>query len=295
MQWKKIGRALLFPPAAVVLVLLPGAAAFLAYCMRYLPAQSVVAVLSYVLATYTLTICCCKIPRLLRFLKNVKENNKYAQFWRSDANLRVNVSLFGSLIWNTAYAVFQLGLGIWHHTFWFCSIAGYYFSLAGMRLFLVRHTSRHQPGEQMLEELRRYRACGIAFLLLNLTLSVMIFFMVYWDRTLHHNEITTITMATYTFGALSMAIVNLVKYRKYSSPVYSASKAISLAAACVSMLTLEATMLTTFDKGMMDLTTRRILLGTSGGAVSAFIIAMAIYMIVRSNQQRKTTEGSIHE
>ena len=94
-------------------------------------------------------------------------------------------------------------------------------------------------------------------------------------------------MAAYTFGSLTLAVVNVVKYRKYNSPVYSASKAISLASACVSMLTLESTMLTTFNDGSMDLTTRRIMLGASGGVISIFIIAMAIYMIVRGSKKIK--------
>jgi len=139
----------------------------------------------------------------------------------------------------------------------------------------------------MLEELKKYRACGIVLLIMNLTLALMIFFMVYWNRTFHHHEITTIALAAYTFTALTFAIINTVKYRKYNSPVYSASKAISLASACVSMLTLESTMLTTFGDGTMRLTGRRILLGISGGAISVFIIAMAIYMIVKGTKKIK--------
>ena len=139
----------------------------------------------------------------------------------------------------------------------------------------------------MHKELIKYRACGIVFLLMNLTLSVMVFFMVYWNRTFNHHEITTIAMAAYTFTAFTMAIVNIVKYRKYNSPVFSASKAINLAAACVSMLTLESTMLTTFDDGTMALSSRRILLGASGGVISVFIVAMAICMIVQGNKKLK--------
>ena len=139
----------------------------------------------------------------------------------------------------------------------------------------------------MMDELHKYRACGIVFLVMNLALSLMIFFMVYWNRTFHHHEITTIAMAAYTFTSLTLAIINTVKYRKYNSPVYSASKAISLASAVVSVLTLESTMLTTFNDGTMDLLTRRILLGASGGAISVFIIAMAIYMIVNGTKKIK--------
>ena len=137
----------------------------------------------------------------------------------------------------------------------------------------------------MLTELRKYRACGIVFLVMNLALSLMIFFMVYWNRTFNHHEITTIAMAAYTFTSMTMAVINVVRYRMWGSPVYSASKAISLASACVSMLTLESTMLTTFSDGTMSLTARRVMLGASGGVISVFIIAMAVYMIVQGTKK----------
>ena len=285
MDWKKLGKALLFPHIAIMSILIPIATVFLVYSMVFLGTESITAIVSYVLAAYTLMVWCFKIPYIIRFFKTFKSKNRYARIWQDDTRLRVNVSLSGTLIWNTAYALLQLGMGFWHHTFWFYSLAGYYISLAVMRFFLVRHTSKHKPGENMMEELRKYRACGIVFLVMNLALSLMIFFMVYWNKTFNHHEITTIAMAAYTFGSLTLAVINVVKYRKYNSPVYSASKAISLASACVSMLTLESTMLTTFNDGTMDLTTRRIMLGASGGAISVFIIAMAIYMIVRGTKK----------
>ena len=285
MDLKKIGKALLFPHIAIMIILVPIATVFLVYSMVFLGTESVAAIISYVLSAYTLTVWCFKIPYLIKFFKTFKNENKYARIWQDDTRLRVNVSLYGTLIYNTAYALLQLGMGFWHHTFWFYSLAGYYISLAVMRFFLVRHTSKHKPGEKMLDELIKYRACGIVFLIMNLALALMIFFMVYWNRTFHHHEITTITLAAYTFTSLTLAIINTVKYRKYNSPVYSASKAISLASACVSMLTLESTMLTTFGDGTMSLTGRRILLGISGGVISVFIIAMAIYMIVKGTQK----------
>jgi len=292
MNWKKLGKALLFPHIAIMVILIPIATVFLVYSMVFLGTESVVAIISYVLAAYTLTVWCFRIPYLIRFFKTFKDENKYAKIWRNDTRLRVNVSLYGTLIWNTAYAMLQLGMGFWHRTFWFCSLAGYYISLAVMRFFLVRHTSRHKPGEKMLEELRKYRACGIVFLVMNLALALMIFFMVYWNRTFHHHEITTIAMAAYTFTSLTLAIINTVKYRKYNSPVYSASKAISLASACVSMLTLESTMLTTFGEGTVDLAGRRLFLGLSGGAISVLIIAMAVYMIVQGTKKIKLIQSA---
>lgn len=285
MEWKKFGKALLFPHAAIRIVLVPAAGVLLVYSMTSVGIHSPVGILACVLATYALTVWCVKIPALIHWFRTLKLENKYAIRWRDDARFRVNVSLCIALIWNTAYALLQLGMGFRHHTFWFFSLAGYYISLVVMRLFLVRHTWKYRAGERMAKELRIYRACGIAFLAMNLALALMIFFMVYWNRTFHHHEITTISLAAYTFASFALAVVGLVKYRKYNSPVYSASRAISLAAACVSMLTLESTMLTTFGDGTMDLTQRRILLGVSGGVISLFVIAMAVCMIVQGTKK----------
>ena len=290
MDWKKIGKALLFPRLWVMILLLPVATVFLVGSMVFIGTSSPIAIASYVLAAYTLTVWCFRIPYLISFFKTFKNENKYILIWRRDDRLRVKVSLYGSLAFNTVYALFQLWLGFYHHTFWYYSLAGYYISLAVMRFFLVRHTQRYTPGERMREELIKYRACGWVFLIMNLALTLMIFFMVYWNRTFNHHEITTIAMAAYTFTSFTAAIVNMVRYRKYNSPVYSASKAISFAAACVSMLTLTSTMLTTFSDGTMDLSARRLMLGLVGGAVSAVVMTMAVYMIAESNKKLKSKE-----
>ena len=292
MNWKKLGKTLLYPPMALMIILIPIATVFLVYSMAFLGTESAVAILSYVLSAYTLTVWCFRIPHLIRNYQVFKAENRYVKIWQNDTRLRVNISLYGALIFNTAYALLQLGMGFWHHSFWFFSLAGYYLCLAVIRFFLLRHTGKYKPGERMSDELKKYRACGIALLIMNLTLALMIFFMVYWNRTFHHHEITTIALAAYTFTSLTFAIINTVKYRKYHSPVYSAAKAISLASACVSLLTLESTMLTTFGNETMSLTGRRILLGISGGVISILVIVMAIYMIVTASKKRKLPDAA---
>ncbi len=288
---KKTGKVMLFPHIAVMIILLPVATAFLVYTMVFVGQKTIPAYISYVLAFYTLTIWCLRIPQIMNAVKTFKNENKYVRIWTDDVRLRMNVSLYGAFVWNAAYAVFQLCLGLYHASFWYYSMAGYYICLAVMRFYLSRHTSKHSAGEKMREELMKYRTCGIIFLIMNLALSLMTFFMVYWNRTFIHHEITTIAMAAYTFTTFTAAIVNIVKYRRYESPVYSASKAISLAAACVSMLTLTSTMLTTFGEAD-DLSMRRVMLGSLGGVISVFIVGMAVYMIVKSSESlRKFSTG----
>ncbi len=287
MDWKKIGNALLFPHIAVMIIMLPIATVFLVYSMMFLGTDAVFSYISYVLAFYTLTVWCIRIPNLIKTIKEFKNRNKYAIRWSEDVRLRMNVSLYGSFVWNGAYAVFQLCLGLYHKSFWFYSLAGYYLCLATMRFFLARHTTKHKAGEKMHEELIKYRACGIVFLFINLALSVIVFFMIYLGKTSYHHEITTIALATYTFTTLTVAIVNIVKYRKYQSPVYSAAKAISLAAASVSMITLTSTMLTSFSDETTDPMLRTITIGSLGGVVAVFIVMMSIYMIVTANKALK--------
>ena len=285
MDWKKLGKALLFPHTAIMIILVPLATVLLVGSMVFIGTESPMAILSYVLAAYTLTVWCFKIPYLIKFFKNFKNENQYARKWQDDAHLRINVSLYGSLAWNTLYGIFQLWLGFFHHTFWFCSIGIYYICLAVMRLFLVNHTRKYAPGEKMRTELVKYRACGWIFLLMNLALSLIVFFMLYWNRTFTHHMITAITMAAYTFTAFTTAIINVVKYKKYNSPVYSASKAISLAAACVSMLTLTSTLLTTFSDETMSVMEQKIMLGSIGIAVSAMVVILAVFMIVMGTKK----------
>lgn len=290
MSWKKFLKALLFPHISIMLILIPVATALLIYSMVCLKADSAIAIISYVISAYTLTIWCFKIPYLIKFFKRLKKENKFLLRWNSDTRLRMKVSLYSSVTLNAVYALFLLGLGYYHKTFWYCTLAGYYITLVIMRFFLARHTAKYSPGEKMKSELLKYRACGVVFLMVNSVLALIVFFMVYWNRTFNHHEITTIALAFYTFTSLARAIVGLVRYKKYESPVYSASKSINLAAACVSMLTLESTMLTTFGEGTTDLLTRQILLGVTGGVISVFIVAMAIYMIVKSTRQIKEME-----
>ncbi len=292
-MWKKLGKALLFPHGAILVLLLPVAALFLIYAMAVLGTENAVSYVSYVLAAYTLTVWCVRILAIVRGVKRFRAQNKFARRWLADERLRVKVSLYASQGWNVAYAVLQLCLGLLHHSFWFYSMAGYYLSLAVMRLSLARYTARHGTGEDRRAEFYRYRACGWVFLLMNLALSLMIFFMVYWNRTFHHHEITAIALAAYTFTALTAAIVGTVRYRRYNSPVYSASRAISLAAACVSMLTLESTLLTTFGDGSVTPLMRRLMLGISGGAVSLLILLMAIAMIVRGTKALRSLRKEV--
>ena len=91
-DWKKIGLNLLYPHLAVIICLLPIAVAFLVFSLIHLGTESIIAIVSYLLAFYVLLVICFRVPRMITFFKKFKHENKYMKKWFSDVHLRINVS-----------------------------------------------------------------------------------------------------------------------------------------------------------------------------------------------------------
>lgn len=264
------------------MILFPLAMIFLIFAMLYFGMEHVVSYISYALSFYSLIIVCFRIPEIILFFKKIRNENKYILKYRQDINFRINISLYSSLLINIIYSIFQLCLGLFHNSLWFYSMAVYYILLSIIRFYLVNHTKKNKPGEQLLIEYKRYNICGWIMLLMNIAVTVIIFYIIYFDRTFYYHEITTIALAAYTFFTFGTAIYNFIKYRKYKSPVYSAAKSLNLVAGCVSMMTLTTTMLTTF--GTEEIVEfNNILLTLVGIVISLFILVNSIQIIVATN------------
>lgn len=283
---KRILKNIIFPNTIFVLILFPLAIGILLYSMIKFGSESIYSIISYALSFYALTVLCIKIPIIIKAIKKFKSENKYYLKYKEDVNLRINISLYASLVLNISYSVFQLCLGLYHNSFWFYSMAVYYILLSLVRFYLVNYTKQYKPGDKVLLEYKKYNFCGWIMLLMNTAVTVIIFFIIRFDRTFHHHQITTIALAAYTFLTFSLSIYNFVKYRKYNSPVYSAAKTINLICACVSMMTLTTTMLTTFGSNDV-LEFKKVLLGIVGGLVSVFILATSIQIIVYTRKKIK--------
>lgn len=294
MNWKKLGRRMLFPHPLFIIIFVPAAAALLAYSFLLLESQDPRSIAAYVCSFYALTLLCLRAPDLIRFFIRFRHENRYAARYASDLRLRMNISLAGSFAFSACYAIFQLGLGLWHRSVWFYAMAGYYFLLAVMRLLLARYTGRHTPGENQRAEWRKYLMCGVCLLLTTLALTVFIIYFVWKIRVFEHHEITTIAMAAYTFLSFGMAVRNAVRSRSYGSPAYSAAMAVSLAASLVSVLTLENAMLTAFGQESGE-AFRRIMLGATGAGVILTVQCMAVYMIRRAGKALKPRNPGLTE
>lgn len=284
-RFKKILLWLLFPHIAIVVLLVPIAAALLIHTFAFGSPDDAVAYVSYFLSAYALVIICVRAPRLFRAADRLREENPYVRRYIRDTRLRMKLSLYISVSINILYALLQLVSGIHYGSVWFYALSVYYTLLAVMRLLFLRD-ARRKERQDLLSEYRRYRFCGVILLLINLALGVIVTYIVWQNRGFVYHEILTIAMAAYTFFTMSMAIVNVLKYRHHESPELLAVKTINLTAALVSLLSLETAMLSAFGSED-DAAFRQIITAATGAVVCLLVLSMAIYMIVRANREIK--------
>jgi len=122
---------------------------------------------------------------------------------------------------------------------------------------------------------------------MNVALAGMVVLMVSQNRGYVYPGILIYAMAAYSFYTVIIAVINVIKFRRHGSPVLSAAKTISLAAALVSILALETAMIAQFG-GTDDY--RKMMTAATGGGVCAIILGMAVFMIVRSAKHMKQLE-----
>ena len=217
---------------------------------------------------------------------NKIKENKFISTYYADVHLRVKYSLCFSLFFNIAYALLQTAFGVLYESIWFYTLAGYYAVLSLMRLFLLHYIKKNELASNLLKEWKLYKRLGIGILFLNVPVSAISISIVEEGKILQQNTIVAIASATYTFAALTMAIINVCNYRKYERPAYSATKAVSLASASESMLILETTMLYTF--GTKDeLIFRQIMLAITATVLFIFLLVLAVYMIMRAMKSER--------
>ena len=290
MNWKKIGKKLLFPPFWVIALLTPlCTVALIAVFVKGWDAHSV-AYAVYALSAYTVTVltlfCIFTFPGWYKSLKIKIYSNPIGNRYMTDAAFRIKISLYSSLFINMVYVALNLLSGYIYRSVWFIVLAVYYAIFSSMRFILLRYVRRNVIGEDLLKELKRSRACAVILMSLNLVLSGAVLMIMYQGKGYEYKGVLIFAMAAYTFYITVIAVRNLLKYRKYHSPVMSTAKVISLAAALVSMLSLETAMLTQFGAGESE-TFRRIMIAATGGGISIIVVTLSLYIIIKNTREIK--------
>ena len=290
MNLKKFGKKLLFPPIWVDAVLAVISAVLLVFVFVKDLEQSPLAYATYVVAFYTFSVICiflwAVLPKRYKEIKQKVYDNPLTNRYLTDVQFKNHVSLYCSLAVNLLYVGTNVFSAIFYRSGWFAIFAAYYIILAIIRFLLVRYINKNKLGEKRLMELKRSRLCAVILTTLNLVLSGAVLMILYQDRGFQYHGVLIYVMAMYTFYVTTTAIIDLVKYRKYDNPILSTSKAIKMAAALVSMLSLETAMFSQFGEEMSP-ENQRIMIALTGAGVSIVVIVIAIYIIVRSTKEIK--------
>ncbi len=289
MEWKKLIK-LLYPPVWVIALLTPLCTAALIIVFMFGYDEHPLAYAAYVLSFYTLTVVVMRLikvlPKHYKSAKNKVYSNPLGNRLMTDMPFRTRVSLYGSLAVNLLYVALNVTSGIIYQSAWFYTLALYYTILAVMRFLLVRFANRVGIGKNRFKELRRSRLCGFILLTVNLFLSGAVLMIIYRNKGYEYHGILIYIMAMYTFYITIIAIINLVKYRKLGSPLMTMTKIINLAAALVSMLSLETAIFSEFGKDMPP-ENKQLMIMLTGAGVSVIIVTMSIFSIVKNTVEIK--------
>ena len=288
MDWKKIGKKLLFPPIWLMALLTIASAVLLTIIFVKGMEQSIPAYVVYVLAFYTLStvsiFCALVLPKQYKEIKQKIYDNPLGNRFMTDRVFRTNVSLSVSFVISMLYA--GMNLLSWHmlKSYWFMVLVVYYVIMAVMRYLLVRYVRIQKIGTNILGEWKRSRICAYILLLINLSLSGAVLMILYQHRGYDYPGIMIYVMAMYTFYALTMSIVDIVKYRKMGSPIMSTAKIVSLSAALVSMLNLETAMFAQFGASLSP-ENQQIFIILTGAGISITVVTLSVILIVRATKE----------
>lgn len=298
MNWKKIGKKLLFPPVWVMIALTVISAAALVTVFVKGWEESIAAYIVYVLSFYTLCVVTVflslVLPKKYRAIRQKVYENPFGNRYMTDKAFRTKVSLYISLGINLLYVALQ---GVqWHlfRSWWFVVLAAYYTILSVMRFLLLRYVRANQIGSSVLSEWRRSRVCACILMLVNLVLSGAVLLILYADKGFDYPGILIYVMALYTFYSTINAIVQTIRYRRLGSPVMSTAKVIALSAALVSMLNLETAMFSQFG-GDMAVDSQRLMIILTGAGISIAINAMSAVLIVKSTHAIERYKNGVAE
>lgn len=294
MKWKKFAKNLLFPPLWVIIILSIISVSSLTIIFVKGLETSAVAYSVYVISFYWLCVVCTFFslifPKHYKIIKEKALSYSFINKLLIDKLYRAHISLYASLAVNILYVAINIFSGICYKTAWFGILAVYYFILAFMRFLLIKYSRQHIIGTVNIPELKNSRSCGYILIILNIVLCSAVLMIVYKNKGYEYNGILIYVAAMYTFFATTQAIINIVKFQRYNSPVMTTAKIVSLSSALVSVIALETAMFAQFGQDMSQNTQKLMIILTSIG-ISIIIETMAIFIIIKTTKEIRKLKG----
>ena len=285
---KKFFYNLIFPPAWIVaiftLMCVAGMTLVAINGFAFHPVYYAIYAISFYAVCILTAFLIKNGATVFRTAKKKIYKTQYGNRYMTDIEFKTRVTLYLSLIINLGNVALNVVYGFVYNTRWFFLLAIYYATLTVMRFSLAVYTRKYSLGANMLGEWQRARVCASVLTLINLSLTGVVLMMMYQNRGFVYAGMLIYVMAAYSFYHITVAIIDVIKYRKYKSPIIDSIKGVKFAAALVSMLSLETAMLTAFGMDM-PIEEKRIFIAATGAGISLIIIGLSSYMIVKSTNE----------
>ena len=198
----------------------------------------------------------------------------------SSQRYRIILSATLAFAFNLLYAIYHCVLGILNLSFWFIAMCAFYGILAIMRFSAVLCERNHQKSPDNDTELFVMKLSGILLVILSIVLATVSYISLSQNIAAKHGEIIMITIATYTFYKITMAIVKAIKQHKNPSPLLRTIRYIGYAEVAASIQTLQRSMLASF--GSMSTGNIHFMNAVTGAAVCLFVLILGLSMITKS-------------
>lgn len=207
------------------------------------------------------------------------KNTSFGTRLIDDKRYRVIIKAVISLIFNLLFAFYNGILGVISASVIFVASSVYYLLLSSMRFSAVMldRKSKEQNDRKIATVI------GAWLLVLSIIFQVMIFVSMKYETAIDYGTIPMITIATYTFTKITLAVITAVRHKNDNTVLYKAINAIRYSEVAVSLLTMQQSMLVTFKD--MDYSLDILLNACTGAGVCLFIFALGIITIKQSRKE----------
>ncbi len=198
-----------------------------------------------------------------------------------DKRYRIIAKAVCALIFNLLFVFYNGILGVLNSSIIFVASSIYYLLLSSMRFSTVL---LNRKGKKQNDSLTA-SIIGVMLIILSVIFHIMVIVSMKEKTAEVYTTITMITIATFTFTKITMAIITAVKHKGEHSKLYKSINAIRYSEVAVSLLTMQQSMLVSFEGA--DEKSSVILNACTGAGVCFFILALGIITLKNS---RKETE-----
>ncbi len=201
-----------------------------------------------------------------------RARTRFGRRMQEDRRFRIVAGAAFALAVNLIYGGAHAVLGLVEGSLWLLALAAYYILLGVMRFGAVL-TEKRQASEVFV-----MRFCGGMLMVLALVLGAVTALSLVQERAVVRGLIPMLAIATYTFWKMTMAIVHTVQAHQSGTPLTRTIRNITLASALVSLMTMQRSMLATFDGGM-NAGEMLILNICTGSAVCLLVFLLGLNMV----------------